>query len=336
MEQAYTPPFTVTEEITNRVIRIAELVGHLTATAGHLPTPQLRKQNRIRTIQSSLAIENNSLSLEQVTAIIEGKRVLGAPNEIQEVKNAIDAYNLLLELNPYKEKDLLRAHRLMMADLVHENGHYRNGGVGVFGEQGLVHLAPPANRVPALMGDLFQWVKQSTTHPIIRSCVFHYEFEFIHPFADGNGRMGRMWQTLLLMQWNPIFAWIPVETIVKEHQQDYYDAIAQSDHEANSMPFVTFMLGCLIQALEELSASQHGGESTLENTLKSTIENTLRGTPKQIFELMAAQPSITITELADRLQLNRRGVAKHVQNLQERGLIRRVGPNKGGHWEVVR
>lgn len=229
----YIPPFTITDDITTLIADIAEKVGHLTALADHLPAPHLRKENRIKTIQSSLAIENNSLTLDQVTAIVEGKRVLGPPNEIQEVKNAIDAYELLLELNPYKEKDLLRAHRLMMADLVTENGRYRKGGVGVFDGQKCIHLAPPAQRVPILMADLFEWVKKTKVHPLVSSCVFHYEFEFIHPFADGNGRMGRMWQTLLLMQWKPIFAWIPVETIVKENQQAYYAAIARSDSEAD-------------------------------------------------------------------------------------------------------
>lgn len=324
----YIPPFTVTDDIMNLVAEIAEDVGHLTAKTDNISSPRLRKTNRIKTIQSSLAIENNSMSIEQVTAILEGKRVLGAPNEIQEVRNAIDAYNLLLELNPYKEKDLLRAHRLMMTDLVKENGRYRSGGVGVFGETGLVHLAPPAMRVPVLINELLQWVKTTKTHPLIRSCVFHYEFEFIHPFADGNGRMGRMWQTLLLMQWNPIFAWIPVESIVKEHQQDYYKAIEQSDHEGNSTLFIRFMLGCLKEALRHLREEQQIEE-------QSTPINTLKGTPKRICELMATNPAITITELAQLLALNRRGIMKHVHNLQEQGIIRRVGPNKGGHWEII-
>ena len=198
---SYVPPFIVSDEIMSLVAEIAEIIGHLSATTEQLPMPLLRKKNRIKTIQSSLAIENNSLSIEQVTAILEGKRVLGPPNEIQEVKNAIDAYELLLELNPYKGKDLLKAHRLMMNDLVKENGRYRAGGVGVFDGKRCIHLAPPAQRVPLLMADLLSWVKSTKVHPLISSCVFHYEFEFIHPFADGNGRMGRMWQTLLLMQY---------------------------------------------------------------------------------------------------------------------------------------
>ena len=163
----YIPPFNITDEITSLIADIAEKVGHLSATADHLPAPHLRKENRIKTIQSSLAIENNSLSVDQVTAIMEGKRVLGPPNEIHEVKNAIDAYNLLLELNPYKEKDLLRAHKLMMADLVEENGRYRMGGVGVFDGEKCIHMAPPAQRVPLLMADLLGWVKQTKVHPLV-------------------------------------------------------------------------------------------------------------------------------------------------------------------------
>ena len=169
----YKPPFSLTDEMMSLVADVAELIGHLSADQSHQPSPRLRKENRIKTIQSSLAIENNSLTIEQVTAIIEGKRVLGAPNEIQEVKNALDAYELLLELNPYKEKDLLRAHRLMMTDLVNENGRYRSGGVGIFDGQKCVHIAPPAERVPLLMSDLLQWVHTTKTHPLISSCVFH-------------------------------------------------------------------------------------------------------------------------------------------------------------------
>ena len=311
----YIPPFTITDAIASLIADIAEQVGLLTATTDNLPTPHLRKENRIKTIQSSLAIENNSMSVEQVTAIIEGKRVLGAPNEIQEVKNAIDAYELLLELNPYKEKDLLKAHKLMMADLVKENGRYRQGGVGVFDGEKCVHLAPPAERVPSLMGDLLNWVKQTKTHPLVSSCVFHYEFEFIHPFADGNGRMGRMWQTLLLMQWKPVFAWIPVETIVKEHQQEYYAAIAKSDSTASSTPFITFMLRCLKRAVDEMLVSNQ----------KSS---------QKVLAAMQRDPSVTIKGLQDITGLSESGVKKVIRQLRADGLVRRVGGAKGGHWEA--
>ena len=315
----YIPPFTITDEITSLIADIAELVGHLTAMADHMPAPHLRKENRIKTIQSSLAIENNSLTVDQVTAIVEGKRVLGPPNEIQEVRNALDAYELLLELNPYKEKDLLKAHRLMMTDLVNENGRYRQGGVGVFDGQKCIHMAPPAQRVPTLMADLLGWVKQTKVHPLVSSCVFHYEFEFIHPFADGNGRMGRMWQTLLLMQWKPIFAWIPVETIVKEHQQEYYAAIAKSDSEANSTAFITFMLQCLKQALLEMEDSNQKSNQKSSQKILSSIRH---------------NPSITIHELQDVTGLSESGVKKIIRQLKAEGLIQRIGGDKGGHWKV--
>ena len=311
-EPTYVPPFTITDEITTLVAEIAEKVGHLTASAEQLPTPQLRRENRIKTIQSSLAIENNSLSLDQVTAIVEGKRVLGAPNEIQEVKNAIDAYELMLELNPYKEKDMLKAHKLMMTDLVRECGRFRTGGVGVFNGEVCIHMAPPAQRVPLLIGELLDWVKTTKTHPLISSCVFHYEFEFIHPFADGNGRLGRMWQTLLLMQWKPIFAWIPVETIVKEHQQEYYAAIMKSDHEASSTPFIVFMLGCLKEALDEMEESN-----------------------QKIISAMRDNPVVTIKDLQAITGLSESGVKKIIRQLRADGIIERVGAAKGGHWKVI-
>ena len=316
----YTPPFTITDEIMTLVADIAERMGHLTASVDQLPAPHLRKENRIKTIQSSLAIENNSLSIDQVTAILEGKRVLGAPNEIKEVKNAIDAYELLLELNPYKPADLLKAHKLMMADLVRESGRFRSGGVGVFDGKKCIHLAPPADRVPALMADLFEWVKKTKVHPLVSSCVFHYEFEFIHPFADGNGRMGRMWQTLLLMQWNPIFAWIPVETIVKEHQQEYYAAIAQSDSTADSTPFISFMLRCLKRAAFEMQ------ESNQKSNQKSN---------HKILAAMQRNPSVTIKGLQDITGLSESGVKKVIRRLRADGHVRRVGGAKGGHWEII-
>ena len=208
----YIPPFNITEKILYLIAEISEQVGSLNSRIGNdVPSPMLRKKNQIKTIHSSLAIENNTLSLKQVTDIIDGKHVLGAPDEIQEVKNAIEAYRLMPQLDAFKEKDLLKAHGLMMSQLVRNAGHYRQEGVGVFdGNGNCLHMAPPPDRVPELMGDLFHWVKTCKTHPLVYSCVFHYEFEFIHPFIDGNGRMGRLWQTVILKQWKPVlrgFLW---------------------------------------------------------------------------------------------------------------------------------
>lgn len=220
----YTPPFTITDEVLQLVSEICLHVGRIEAISqSRLPSPMLRKANRIRTIHSSLAIEHNSLTLQQVTDIVNGKRVLGAPDEILEVKNAIDAYRLLQQLDAFSQEDLLKTHTAMMHDLVHTAGHFRNEGVGVFDKDGsCVHMAPAAERVPWLMKDLFEWVSSTTIHPLISSCVFHYEFEFIHPFIDGNGRLGRFWQTLLLSRWKPVFAWLPVESIVHDNQEGYY------------------------------------------------------------------------------------------------------------------
>ena len=248
----YKPPFEITSKIIELISNISEKIGEINYLQNNPYHIKLRKENRIKTIHSSLAIENNSLSLKQITAIIDGKHVLGNPNEIQEVKNSIQAYDLLLSLNPYQEKDLLKAHKLMMQDLVDRNGKYRTDGVGIFDGEKIVHLAPPANRVPELMFDLFEWIKTSDVHPLIKSCVFHYEFEFIHPFQDGNGRIGRLWQTVILKEWKEIFAWLPVETLIKENQKEYYSVLGASDSDANSTKFIEFMLSLILNTIEEI------------------------------------------------------------------------------------
>ena len=320
----YTPPFTITDEILRLVSEISERVGELNVMLGErMPSPMLRKENQIKTIHSSLAIEHNSLSLQQVTDVINGKHVLGAPNEIQEVKNALQAYQLMHDLDAFQEKDLLRAHGLMMVDLVDNAGQYRKGGVGVFAGEQCIHMAPPADRVPFLMADLFEWISTTDTHPLVSSCVFHYEFEFIHPFMDGNGRMGRYWQTMLLSRWKGIFAWLPVETIVKQHQQDYYDAIAQSDSQGNSTIFITFMLRCILQTIKEQQ----------KVTDKVAYKVTDKSEDK-LLNIIRATPAITIRQLMQMLSLSDSGVRKILRRLQQQGRIVRVGANKNGYWQV--
>lgn len=320
----YTPPFTITDEILRLVSEISERVGELNVMLGErMPSPMLRKENQIKTIHSSLAIEHNSLSLQQVTDVINGKYVLGAPNEIQEVKNALQAYQLMQDLDAFQEKDLLCAHGLMMADLVDNAGRYRKGGVGVFAGEQCIHMAPPADNVPFLMADLFEWISTTDTHPLVSSCVFHYEFEFIHPFMDGNGRMGRYWQTLLLSRWKGIFAWLPVETIVKQHQQDYYDAIAQSDSQGNSTIFITFMLRCILQTIKEQQ----------KVTDKVAYKVTDKSEDK-LLNIIRATPAITIRQLMQMLSLSDSGVRKILRRLQQQGRIVRIGANKNGYWQV--
>ena len=255
-DKGYTPPYTITDEILNLVSDITEILTKLTIDDKMNYNPRLRRDNRVKTIHASLAIENNSLSIEQVTDIIAGKRVLGPQNEICEVKNAFEAYEHLLELNPYLIKDMLKAHKMLMHDLTKEAGTFRQGGVGVFAGDRLVHMAPPAERVPQLIKELIDWLKNDKAHPLIKSCVFHYEFEFIHPFADGNGRMGRMWHTLILYKWKPIFGWLPIETIIRERQEEYYNALGKADSKADSGVFIEFLLQAIYDSLKEYDKTE--------------------------------------------------------------------------------
>lgn len=342
----YTPPFEITSRIIELISVVSEKIGeiqYLQDSAQHI---QLRKENRIKTIHASLAIENNSLSIEQITAIIEGKRILGNPNEIKEVENSIQAYDLLLSLDPCSEKDLLKAHALMMRDLVGRSGKYRTDGVGIFDGETVVHLAPPAERVPALMSDLFAWLKASDVHPLVKSCVFHYEFEFIHPFQDGNGRMGRLWQTAILKDWKAIFAWLPVETLVKEHQKEYYDALGASDRDANSTGFIEFMLSVIAGTIEDIiEAEKKVTASVTQNvTAKVTQKVTAKVTPKvtvnvtanqqKIIDAIKANPFVTQDELVVIVGIARKNIIVNMKKLQESGLIKRIGADKNGHWQA--
>lgn len=234
------------------VAEIAELVGKLNGTNHLTANPTLRRGNRIRTIHGSLAIEQNTLSLEQVTAVLNGKRVLAPPKDIAEVKNAYEIYERLDELDPYSVDDLLTAHGIMTRGLVEESGMFRTRPVGVVDSEGhVLHFGTLPQYVPDLVMELLEWAKTSEVHMLIRSCVFHYELELIHPFADGNGRVGRLWHTLLLSKWNPLFAWLPVESIIHHRQQEYYDAINASNDAGESTPFIGFMLSAIKASLIE-------------------------------------------------------------------------------------
>ena len=249
------PPFTITEKILADVMEIGELVGKVSSTQHLSSDPVLRRQNRIKTIYSSLAIEQNTLSLEQVTAVLSGKRVFAPPKDIAEVKNAYEIYDHLNELNPYAVEDLLLAHHVMMRGLVQEDGVFRSKPVGVVDSHGIVlHFGTLPQYVPSLVEELLKWTEHSPLPMLIKSCVFHYEFEIIHPFADGNGRMGRLWHTLLLSRWNPLFAWLPVESIVHDHQQEYYEAINTSNAQGEGTAFIEFMLSVIEEALLSVTA----------------------------------------------------------------------------------
>lgn len=244
------PPFEITNAMIDHVAEIAELVGRLTSTNQLSANPTLRRANRIRTIYGSLAIEQNTLTLEQVTAVLNGKQVLAPPKDIAEVKNAYEIYERLDELNPYSVDDLLTAHSIMTRGLVDESGVFRSKPVGVVDQEGhVLHFGTLPQYVPDLVMELLDWVKSSDVHMLIRSCVFHYEFELIHPFADGNGRVGRLWHTLLLSKWNPAFAWLPVESIIHDRQQEYYAAINASNDAGESTVFIEFMLSAIKASL---------------------------------------------------------------------------------------
>ena len=329
MTDQYVPPYRITPSILHSIEQIGEALGKLRVDADSAVVPILRRGNRIKTVQASLAIEGNTLSLEQVTAVLAGKRVLAHPREIQEVRNAFAAYEKMSDWNAHSRTDLLAAHGLLMAGLVDEAGRFRTGRVGIRRGETVIHLAPPATRVPALVGDLLSWLEKTNEHPLVASCVFHYEFEFIHPFQDGNGRLGRLWQTLILSQWRPIFALLPVESIIRDRQQDYYAALSQADQAADATAFIEFMLAAILQAIEE-SASAAGGEKTLQKTLQETPQKT----PELIVALLKQNSRLTIGELARQIGKSPSAVQRALNKLQETQLIERIGPDKGGHWVV--
>lgn len=262
------PPFEITNRMIDYVAEIAELLGKLNVTDALSSSPTLRRSNRIRTIHGSLAIEQNTLSLEQVTAVLNGKHVLAPPKDIAEVKNAYEIYERLDELDPYSVDDLLTAHGIMTRGLVEESGVFRTRPVGVVDSEGhVLHFGTLPQYVPDLVMELLDWAKTSEVHMLIRSCVFHYELELIHPFADGNGRVGRLWHTLLLSKWNSAFAWLPVESIIHDRQQEYYDAINTSNDAGESAVFIEFMLSAIKASLiEAISTSDEMSDGKMDKT----------------------------------------------------------------------
>lgn len=318
MEDKYVPPYEITDEMLELVSEIMENLGKLSGVNELEKLPRLRRVSRIKSIHSSLAIENNTLSIEQVTDVINGKRVLAPQKDIEEVHNAFNAYEKLSEINPYSIDDLLKIHGIMMNGLVKEAGQLRSGQVGVYNQDGkVVHLAPPADFVPQQLGQLFDWVKNSNANMLIKSSVFHYEFEFIHPFNDGNGRTGRLWQTALLASWKPIFAWIPIESIIKDNQEDYYNAITLSTSQGKSNIFIEFMLDVINKAIKDIITDTRNHYNHINN---------------QITELMKVIESYpqSATELMEKLNLKSRlGFRKnYLQPALDAGLIGMTEPDK--------
>lgn len=251
------PPYIITSETLKLVSSISERIGEINAAHLYKPSTELRKKNRIKTIKSSLEIEGNTLTEEQITALLENKRIIAPKKDILEVQNAIKVYDKLNDFNPYELKNLEKAHSVLMNGLIDNAGKLRTTNVGVVKGSKVKHIAPSGTMVKGLMKDLFAYLKKDADLILIKSCVFHYEFEFIHPFIDGNGRMGRLWQTLILMQQYPVFEFLPIESLIKQKQDAYYTKLSESDKEGSSTPFIEFMLGIILTALEELLQTQN-------------------------------------------------------------------------------
>lgn len=322
----YKPPFTVSAKAINLIAKISSQLERYAIRMEQEDTLRLRRANRIKTIHSSLAIEGNTLSEGEVQAVLEGKKVVAPLKEIQEVKNAIKTYELYPKLNPFSIQDLLLAHGTMMSGLVDEAGMFRKGGVGVFDGDKPIHIAPPADRVRDLMSDLFGWLENADDHLLIRSCVFHYEFEFIHPFADGNGRIGRLWQSLILGRLNPIFEHLPVENMVYSNQQAYYHAINRSSDLGDSGPFIDFMLEEILNALVD-----HQGKSNAD----IADEKGLNYQQLRVLGNLRADSHTTAAKIAADLNMSARQIERMLADMKAKGIIRRIGANRNGYWEIV-
>ena len=315
----YEPPFNHTTAIDNLCMEIAEMIGSLLPSSELRANPVLHRRLRIRTIHSSLFIEGNSLSEDEVVAVLDGKRVLGRERDILEVKNAQRAYDMLGELDPLSLDDLLRTHGVLMEGLADDAGRFRSRNVGVFDEDKLIHAGTPANYVPEVMANLFRWMRTTKLHPLLVSCIFHYEFEFAHPFSDGNGRTGRLWQTLMLSRWRPVLAWLPIETVIRDRQSGYYAALARSNASGTCDDFVEFMLGVIRDALKPYAA---GGSDKADGE-------------RRALDYFQENPAGTITGLSAVLGMPQRSAERLVANLKKDGKLIRNGSPRAGSWKVV-
>lgn len=318
------PPFEINEKMLSDVIEIAELVGKVSIGSGITVNPVLRRTNRIRSIYSSLAIEQNTLDLDQVTAVLSGKRVLAPPKDIAEVRNAYEIYDCMESLDPYSVDDLLKAHGVMVKGLVDEAGEFRSRPIGIVNGSGkIVHFGTLPQYVPQAVIELLGWVEKSDIHMLIKSCVFHYEFELIHPFADGNGRIGRLWHTLLLSKWDPIFAWLPIESLIHDNQSEYYAAINTSNCDGESTVFIEFMLSVIMQALYEASGAvvqvSLGKADLRINKINEFLDKHEYITNRDARELLAVSPA-TATRI--------------LSGLSKSGKLRRIRVRS--HWGYVK
>ena len=327
----YQPPYTITSKILSQVSDIVELLSELKHTAGLLNTPKLRKKNRVKSITGTLQIEGNSFTEEKVTSVINGSMVLGTLREITEVQGAIEAYDFLEKYDHANEKDLLLAHKKMMGKLLENAGAYRHSNVGIGGKEGVTHVAPPPNMVQSLMGELFEWLQNTDEHLLIVSCVFHYEFEFIHPFVDGNGRVGRLWQSVILTHYKEIFSEIPIESVVRDNQEKYYVALEASGSVGESTPFIEFMLDVILKTLLKLQEENSKvGERVGEKVGINLTEN-----QKEIIGYMIENPKISAKKLSELVGISSRKIEENIKKLKDENIIERIGANRGGYWKMM-
>ena len=323
MKKELSPPFKITNEILNFVYEIGELVGKISAEKEFEKNLILRRENRIKTIYSSLAIEQNTLTLEQVTDVINGKRVLAPPKDIKEVQNAYEIYERLDELNENSVKDLLLAHKIMTSELIKESGRFRSKNAGVYQGDKLIHMGTLPEYIPELINNLFLWLKNSKEHPLIKAAVFHYEFEFIHPFQDGNGRIGRLWHSLILSKWKKIFAWLPVESLVQKYQKEYYIAINNSNRNGESTEFILFMLRIINETLIELIETE---KMTDKLTGKMTDKNEER--TKLVIKYLNQNNSINNKDAKNLLDISEATARRFLNKLVKENILEAVGEYK--------
>ena len=317
---SYNPPYTITTKMVNLISDISEELTKIEVSKQHIITPKLRKINRIKTLAGTLEIEGNFLGEEKITAILEGKRVLGTMLEVAEAEGAIDAYKEFENYDPHSLDDLLKAHKILMNGILKNAGNFRSVNVGVGSKEGVSHVAPPHGVVPELMGQLFSWLGSSDEHPLIKSCIFHYEFEFIHPFSDGNGRIGRLWQSVILYHWKKVFSSLPTESIIRDHQKHYYEALENAGALGESTPFVEFMLEVILESVK----------SSVKGSVQSSVN-----TDEKILSYLRGNPTTTIKELATALELTTRAIEKQIANLKKENRLQRVGSARKGHWKVL-
>lgn len=315
-KEIYSPVFEIDQEIIELVSKIINSIN-INNINLVIKNVHLRKKNRLMSLQSTLAIENNALSLKQVTDIIDGKRVLGVLKEIQEVKNIYNAYKNIGKYNPYSINDFLLSHKYITSELVSQSGKFRNNDVGIYdGHGNVVHVGARPQYINNEVNGLFKWLKESNIHPIIKSCIFHFEIEVIHPFEDGNGRIGRLWQTVILNEYNKIFEYVPIETVIYHNQRKYYDVLNYCSKNNDSTKFIKFMLITILKSI-------------------SDIRDTLNSTEKQILKLIENNSSITTDEIVINIGKTSRTVSRYIRILRENNIIRRIGSDKNGYWEIL-